>query len=245
MSAELITIINNTITETIHQAQVKTKYRQPLVGLASVTDPLFGQIHSQHRLPIDLLPTAKTVLAYFLPFEGELVETNRTDSYVARAWAEAYIETNGLLSAIAGHLQGALNRHGINSTYEQPTHNFDTINLRSHWSHKSVAYIAGLGTFGLHSLLITPAGCAGRFGSLVLDHEIPPTPKLEEELCLYRAKGSCLYCVRNCPSSALTEEGLDKQKCYAYVQEVDRHFSDLGPCSVCGKCTAGPCGVIR
>ena len=245
MSLDLIGLIQNTITETVNQAQVKTKYRQPLVAFAAADDPIFGQIHSEHLLPTDLLPAAKTVAAYFLPFDRRLVETNRKNPYVAKQWAEAYIETNGLLSTIADNLHGALISHGINSAYEQPTHNFDTVKLRSHWSHKNVAYIAGLGTFGHHSMLITPSGCAGRFGSLVMDWEIPPTPRPEEELCLYRANMSCLYCVRHCPSGALTEGGLDKQKCYAYVQEVDRYFSDLGPCSVCGKCVAGPCSGVK
>ncbi len=35
------------------------------------------------------------------------------------------------------------------------------------WSHKSAAAIAGLGSFGLHRMLITDAGCAGRCGSLL------------------------------------------------------------------------------
>ncbi|MDA8235224.1 MAG: epoxyqueuosine reductase [Clostridia bacterium] len=245
MSLDLIHLIHETISETINQAKVKTKYHQPLVGFAAADDSLFDQIHSEHILPTDLLPNAKTIVVYFLPFQGELAETNRQDPYVARQWADAYIETNGLLSTIACNLQAALSTHGVMAAFEQPTHNFDTVKLRSRWSHKSAAYIAGLGTFGLHSLLITPAGCAGRFGSLVLDREIPPTPRPQEEFCLYRAKGACLYCVRHCPSGALTEEGLNKQKCYAYVQEVDLHFSDLGSCQVCGKCATGPCGGVK
>jgi hypothetical protein len=56
------------------------------------------------------------------------------------------------------------------------THNFNEEDLTAGWSHKSVAFVAGLGTFGVNRMLITPAGCAGRFGSMVISAEIPPTP---------------------------------------------------------------------
>jgi len=244
LTQKIVNLIHSTIINTVRETPLQTKYRQPLVGFAAADDPLFKAIAPDHLLPYDLLPAAQTVVAYFLPFDKEIIEANRKDSYVARLWAEAYIETNRLISIIGGNLQEALASHGIASAWEQATHNFDPVNLRSAWSHKSIAYIAGLGTFGHHTMLITPMGCAGRFGSLVIDRFIPPTLRPPEKLCLYEAKGSCLYCVRHCPSGALTNGGLDRQKCYDYLLEVDRYFSDLGTCDVCGKCATGPCAKL-
>ncbi|MCL6636108.1 MAG: epoxyqueuosine reductase, partial [Peptococcaceae bacterium] len=101
----------------------------------------------------------------------------------------------------------------------------------------------GLGTFGLHHMLITARGCAGRLGSLVLDFPVPPSPRPENHYCLFRREGKCLACVKNCPTGALTRAGLDKKKCYKRLLEVDAHYGDLGLCDVCGKCATGPCAV--
>jgi epoxyqueuosine reductase len=109
-----------------------------------------------------------------------------------------------------------------------------------------VAAIAGLGSFGLHHMLITDAGCAGRFGSLVVDAVLEPTSGPEtptHERCRYFHDGSCRVCVERCPVGALTEDGLDKQRCYVWLLQVADHFHELGLADACGKCATGPCGL--
>ncbi|HHX95566.1 MAG TPA: epoxyqueuosine reductase [Clostridia bacterium] len=245
------TIIENTLKKVIEEDSKKstTFYRTPLLGYAEAEDSLFHQLTTagvpNHLLPTDLLPGARTVAAFFLPFTGELVKRNRQDHYVARSWAQAYIDTNWLINRCCQEIAAALDRYGVKTAWQRPTHNFDLEKLRARWSHKHVAYICGLGNFGLHHMLITPSGCAGRFGSLVIDYTLPPTPRKEIEPCLFFREGKCQQCVKNCPSGALTPEGLDDRKCYDYLLEVDSFYSDLGVCDVCGKCaTCGPCAVI-
>jgi len=107
-----------------------------------------------------------------------------------------------------------------------------------------VAAIAGLGSFGLHRMLITDAGCAGRFGSLVVDVALEPTSApgaLLRERCRYFYDGSCKVCVERCPTGALTEARLDKHRCYEWLLQVADHFHELGLADVCGKCATGPC----
>jgi epoxyqueuosine reductase len=48
----------------------------------------------------------------------------------------------------------------------------------------------------------------------------------------------------NCPTGALTAQGLDKHRCYAHLLEVEKQFQDLGLCDICGKCAVGPCASI-
>lgn len=242
--------IENRICRTISEAVGKTPYRSPLVGFARAEDPLFIELKKAvgpgHLLPEDILPEAASVVAFFVPFTKELVETNRKHPYVSREWAEAYIETNRLISFCCERLGEELAARGVKAAWQQPTHNFDPEKLVSFWSHKHVAYICGLGTFGLHHMLITPSGCAGRLGSIVLDRPITPTPRPGTHNCLFHHQGKCLACVKNCPTGALTREGLDKQKCYKHLLEVDASYDDLGLCDVCGKCaTGGPCAIIE
>lgn len=241
-------IIESTICETVAAAAGKTSYRKPLVGFAGAGDPLFNELKKAvgpgHLLPRDILPEAAAVAAFFVPFTRELVETNRKHTYVSREWAEAYIETNTLISLCCERLGEELSSRGVKAAWQQPTHNFDPAQLISYWSHKHAAFISGLGTFGLHHMLITPLGCAGRLGSIVFDRPVTPTPRPASHSCLYHLEGKCKACVKICPAGALTPEGLDKQKCYRRLLEVDTHYGDLDLCDVCGKCaTGGPCAV--
>lgn len=240
--AEKIIELINLQTET---ADTITQYRKPLIGFASAHDPLFDQmkdiIGPHHLHPTDLLAEAQTVIAFFLPFAETIITANRNDPQVAREWAVAYIETNQLIKTIGTELKKELTAQGIITVTQPATHNFNEQDLTAGWSHKSVAYVAGLGTFGINHLLITAAGCAGRFGSTVISAKIPPSPRPTIENCHYIRDSKCQFCVSNCPTGALTIQGLDKQRCYAHLLEVDKQFPDLGLCDICGKCAVGPC----
>lgn len=246
-SLHLEALIRATIGEMVKNAETETPYRPPLIAFASAANPGFARLREvatpQHLLPEDLLPGARSVVAFSLPFAEEVVEANRRASDVAREWAMAYIETNQLIARICQRLTDILAGRGVRAASEPATHNFDPVSLVSRWSHKSVAAIAGVGSFGLHHMLITDAGCAGRFGSLVTDAELEPTPVMGKQRCLYYHDGSCRQCVELCPVGALTEEGLDKGLCYRRCLEVDAYFADLGLTDVCGKCALGLCAL--
>jgi epoxyqueuosine reductase QueG len=240
-------LIRKTIEEMVQNAGTETSYRPPLIAFASAANPGFARLPEivtpEHLLPEQLLPGAQSAVAFFLPFAEEVVVANQRASYVAQEWAVAYVETNQLIGRICQRLTDMLAERGVRAAAEPATHNFDPVSLVSRWSHKSVAAVAGLGSFGLHHMLITDAGCAGRFGSLVTDVELEPTPVVEEQRCLYCHDGSCQQCVEFCPVGALTEEGLDKKLCYRRCLEVDAYFADLGLTDVCGKCAVGLCAL--
>jgi len=239
------------IRQQVAQARTETRYRPPLVGFAAVADPRFRQLRQlaepQHLLPTDLLPGARSVVAFFLPFAPEVVEANRIHRReIARAWALAYVETNELIRQISQGLVNAFAQRGFQAATEPPTHNFDPTTLVSRWSHKSVAAIAGLGSFGLHHMLITAAGCAGRFGSVVVDAVLestsPPAGPLPHR-CKYWVDGSCTDCIDRCPVGALTVDGIDKQLCNRWCLNAAGRFKAIGTADVCGKCATGPCAL--
>ena len=239
--------IENKIGSIVENAPTVTRYRKPLVGFASAKDPLFTEmkeiIGPHHLHPLEMLPEGKTVISFFLPFAKEIVKAQRAQTQVAREWAVAYIETNELIAEISSALIKELTAQNFKAVTQKATHNFNPTDLTAAWSHKSAAYVAGLGTFGLHHMLITPSGCSGRTGSVVTSAEIPASPRPSGEFCLYYKTGKCSFCVDHCPTAALTEHGLDKQKCYRQLLEVDASFPDLGLCDVCGKCAVGPCAL--
>ncbi len=227
----------------------KTRWKKPLVGFASVNDPLFPRlkewVRPSHALPQDLLPTGKTVIVYFLPFENRVQKENdREGFYPSRSWAVAYIETNRLIHDLNDHLQHFLEEMGYRTVYTPATHNYDPTILLSDWSHRHIAYIAGLGRVGLNNWLITEKGCCGRLGSFVTDAIFSPTPRPEQEFCLYKAGYKCSACIKNCTYGALFLDRFDRHACNQHLLKNDALFSDLETSDVCGKCGVGlPCST--
>ncbi len=222
-------------------------WRRPLAAVASAHDPLLRKLRlivdPEHALPEELLPSARSVIVFFIPFQKWVGEENgRSDPFAARSWAEAYVTTNLLIADINLHLRDCLARTGHQCATTPATHNFDEEKLISKWSHKHLAYIAGLGTFGSNCLLITRSGCCGRLGSLVTTMELDPTSRPREEWCLLKAGRRCSACFTRCTFGALGEDSFDRHACYRQCLVNDKHYSDLPLVDVCGKCgCAVPC----
>ena len=195
-----------------------------------------------HYLPSDLLSEAETVIAYFIPFTKETVTSNSKGKFASKQWAQSYTETNKLIIDLNSALTDMLKKHSFLAATTLPTHNFDEAKLVSIWSQKHVAYIAGLGKFGLHHMLITEKGCCGRLGSIITNAKITPTPINPEEFCLYKLDGSCGVCIKKCALKVLKIDEFDKQACYRKCLRNATMYADLGVTDVCGKCVAmTPC----
>ncbi|WP_148136800.1 epoxyqueuosine reductase [Candidatus Formimonas warabiya] len=242
---EIVSVIKNEVLG----SGKEELFREPLVGFASADDPLFSKLAEivgpEHVHPKDILESAKTVVAFFVPFSKRIVLENRKSPEVSPEWANIYLVANALINDISKKLIEHLAGKGIEGGTIKATHTFDEKTLQAGWSHRSAAYIAGLGRFGLNRMLITPVGCAGRYGSVVISEKIAPDPRPQEELCTYFINGQCGFCINNCPTQALKVDGFDRHKCYAHLLEVSKRFSDLGGlCDVCGKCVVGPCAIL-
>lgn len=247
--SELAELIRKTIVFEVSNNGFITPYRDPIIGFVSANDPGFAKlgewIEFQHLMPEDLLQGARSVVCFFLPFAPEIAYANEhKKSQVAREWAVAYMDTNALIGQIASRLVEVLTEKGVRAAAEPATGNFDRSELRSHWSHKSIAVLAGIGSFGLHQLVITDAGSAGRFGSVVIDAELQIDKPKNKERCEYYEFGTCMDCVFGCPVNAIIEdEPFDREACWEQCLKNARDFLDLGDeVQVCGKCAVvGPC----
>lgn len=219
-----------------------TDWESPLIAFASATDPAFERLRFavslSHKTPKELYPESKTVVVYYLPFVREIVESNHTDGPSSEGWARAYVETNRLIVDMNEHLVQELASIGVGAFSTPPTYNFDPETLTSQWSHKHAAFIAGLGTFGLHKMIITEKGCAGRLGSFFVDAKIQPSPRPFYEYCLYKYDKSCRRCVTRCTFGALREDSYDRFVCHEVLKKNNDRYGHLGPSDVCGKCAA-------
>ena len=196
-----------------------------------------------HILPTDLLPGARSVIVFYIPFVKELVKENRKGDLPCRNWGLAYVQTNDLIGRLTKALGDLLAEHGFKSGLTPATHNFDEAKLMARWSHKHLAHLAGLGRFGIHHMMITPVGCTGRMGSLVSDAELGDHPLITtSEACLLKAGKECGQCIKACPVEALSEEGFERRVCWDRLNDNRRkldYFDDLPDSThVCSKCVA-------
>lgn len=247
----IITEIKNYVGE--RSRIQKTKYREPLIAFASVDAPLFNRLGDigakSHCHPKSLLQNARTVISYFIPFTESVIESNNVDGLSSLEWVIAYAETNKLILDLGHHLKTIIGKEGFETYVPKPTNNFDKSTLESQWSHKHVACIAGLGTFGMHSMIITERGCAGRLGSVITELYVEYIPAShsqseipEREFCPCNDKGETPPCVEKCSFGALTGDGLDKFLCYEQCLKNSEYFKDFPLADVCGKCASGvPC----
>lgn len=227
-----------------------TKWGVPLVGFAAADDPYFTKlktaVSATHAVPKDLLVNAETVISFFLPFPKTVTFTNNKERLSSPEWAVSYIETNELIKHLNIHLEKYFKAIGEEVVGVPATHNWIEDKLISNWSHRHMAFIAGLGRFGLNNMLITDKGCCGRVGSLITSAVIKPDARPETEACLYRHDGSCKKCVRKCVNDALAEDSFDRFKCYDQLLENVEEHKSLGYADVCGKCLAAvPCSHIN
>lgn len=219
-------------------------WRPPLLVTARADDrfDLLPRIAApDHLLPEDLLPGAKSIIVYFIPFVEDLAARNLPGKFPHRDWAVAYNDTNTMIGRTNDALAEFLNQAGFKAEVTPPTANFDTVSLMSRWSHKHLGYLAGLGRFGLNSQLITTVGCTGRLGSLVSDAPLGDNPLTTmDEHCLAKRGFECRQCLDRCPVQALSvESGCDRKRCYTkLLTHLKRdNFKGLPPHSqVCGKC---------
>ncbi len=217
-------------------------FRPPLVGFSSADDPAFEEIPRlvgpHHLRPRDILPEVETVVSFFIPFSAPVVKNNQGDGPVSREWGLAYLAANVLINRVSASLVGLVEAAGGRAASVPATHTFDKVTLKTAWSHRSAAWVAGLGRFGLNRMLIGPAGGAGRYGTVFISPKLAADARSEEEYCLHLKGDRCGACVRACPVGALTVEGYyDRYGCYKLLQANNEYLNlDGRLANVCGKC---------
>ncbi|MBQ2418861.1 MAG: hypothetical protein II281_03535, partial [Alistipes sp.] len=230
----------------------KRLYDSPIIKIGSATDPLWEQLKAPQavgqlfRTPKEWMPSAQTVVSYFAPFSDFVVEGNRADGVdVGNGWLYARVEGQAFLTEMNHFLEQWFVSQGVKALSPYASDEFKyvfeagscediedkTLSFTSNWSERHVAFVCGMGTFGLSKGLITERGVAGRFGSVIVDAPLEVTPRPYTDIYEYCTK--CGACMR-CPAGAITlEEGKSHEKCSAYVHTLRVKYA---PRFGCGKC---------
>ena len=236
----------------IRQRQLPNWWKDPLLAAAPV-DARFNVLPriaaADHMLPNELLASCQTVLVFFIPFADSLSNGNIEGKFPSNDWGLSLSLTNDLIHRTSAFISRLLDQSGFKSAFTPATYDFHPESLTARWSHKHLAHLCGLGRFGVNAQLITPAGCAGRLGSLVTEARLGNHPlTADKALCLHKAGQECLACLQRCPVQAITLNGIDRQRCNRRLQVNRKRFAAKpgmrDDIEVCAKCVSGmPCDL--
>lgn len=252
MKQQIIKLIEDFVKEYPTTKKTESSWREAVIGFASADNPKFRElkeiISPSHDLPTDFIADAKSIIAYFMPFTEDVVQSNAETTKNSREWDIINIETNNLIIDVGTFLKDTVGKEGYKLEVIPPTDNYNKQTFISHWSHRHIAYIAGIGMFGINNMLITEKGCCGRIGSVVTNIVLEADETQTEEACLYKYNGSCKKCVKNClvDSISIKEESVcvDKNKCYTQVYTANISEYPIGLGQTCGKCMCNvPCAT--
>ncbi len=256
-------IVDDFVKEKDSEGLIKDIWRKPLVGFGNAEHPRIKElktwVQTEHVLPSDVLPGAKTIVSYFIPISKTIGDSNITGRLSSKEWAMAYEKTNAALGELGNILSGFLNAQGYKSLVPAEATRYDERILMSKWSQRHLAWLCGLGTFGINNMFITESGTCGRLGSILTTLPMETDAPLKQEYCLYKADGSCGMCLERCPVGALTTTAYDRFKCNALCDEnakvhigygssysLDNTETELIGTNTCGKCVVGvPCTYKR
>ena len=212
-------------------------FDEPTVRYADAADPFFQTFKTVigpfHRTPQEALErrfpgaTARSVVSWVLPVREDIRRANRRQTDIpAEPWAAMRSFGEVANSNMKRQLCRVLQQKGWTATSPHEDQVDDGLDFAkcvdkgSFWSERHVAFVAGLGTFGLSGGLITEHGIAMRLGSVVTDLPLPATPRPYGDdpfgWCT-----RCGACARRCPggSIGMTPEARDKTKCVRHIMD--------------------------
>ena len=219
-------------------------FREPLVGFSSAKDYRYVKlkelIGDWHLHPLEILPEADGIISYFIPFTKEVVEEPKTVKHGSPKWGESYVVINEYFNQINHVISKYIEEQGYQAATIPATHTYDPKVLKSAWSHRSAAVIAGVGAFGANRLLITEKGSGGRFCTVLTSAPLKGKDEPDEVRCLYLKNGTCGRCVEVCPVDALGLDGtFHKFDCQEELFKNERLMKvslNLSGADACGKC---------
>lgn len=227
-------------------------FDQPIFAFASADDSEFNLLKGPtavgeiFMLPSEWLSGANTVISFFLPFTDVIVNSNKSDKkWPSSEWLHGRIEGQRFIGKLSSYLSEKLKEKGYESVVPALDKRFKIkkdesalLTFSSNWSERHVAYLCGLGTFGLSKGLITKKGIAGRFSSIITNLELDADQRPYTDL--YQYCTMCGACVKKCPVNAISlEEGKDHIKCSDFLDITGEKYK---PRYGCGKCQVSvPC----
>ena len=246
-------------------------YEEPGIGFVRGDDPILEQykeiIGPHHFTPGEIMrwqaeqngveppaPEDLSVVSFYLPFTSKTIKDNAAAAdWTSERWAQTRLLGEIFSQTLVREIVTDLMGRGILAVSPDVTPQFNKkrypkVGWASPWSHRHMAYAAGLGTFGMHDFMITEKGAAVRFASFVVNLKLTPNRQRLEDIhayCRHYQGLPCLKCLKRCPVDAITaEHAHDKDSCAKRVGESLKYCNKHYHIFIygCGLCATGvPC----
>jgi epoxyqueuosine reductase len=266
LEADVVDFVTHSPLNRLAEIDDSPIWDPPLVGFADGDDPLFdlllqvvGSCQQTPRTALaerfgSVSAPEIAVVSWVLPAAGPTRASNRqmVDGPSQR-WNHTRFRGEAFNNLVREHVEQWFRDRSVSALAPVLTPNFSMQRaergLASPWSERHIAYIAGLGTFGLSDGLITARGIAHRLGSVVAETGCRPTPRpysSHHAYCTFYQSRGCQACIRRCPVGAISDQGHDKEACRTYIFETLGPWAKkpgyMGDYGACGLCQTGvPC----
>jgi len=194
-----------------------------------------------------------SVVAYILPINQKTRDENLeySNEMPSERWAHTRLFGEEANQKLQKFLIKNLKQEGINAVAPMTQGYMFRIHRKhengvwaSTWSHRHMAFAAGLGSFGLSDGFINECGIAMRCGSLIVDYKLPSDAEKRPDDPYYFCT-NCGACIERCPVGAISFENRhDKLKCSLHVMSSIPYIKDNYKINIysCGLCQVGvPC----
>lgn len=186
---------------------------------------------SEFRNIKSLFPNVKTVVSALLSYNYKWNTPSDRAGYITEyTSANFYKILSKKLDKLAKEIKQL-------SRDNRPNNEFYRVFVNSKLNDKLGAYSGGLGYIARNSL-VTNEEYGSKFviGSILLDFDIPPDSVAEADLC-----GDCRACLNSCPTGALLDKKVLKERClqhisssldfnYDLIKEWGTRFYGCGDC---------------
>ncbi len=248
-------------------------FDEPLVGFVRGNNPIFQEFKKKHIIgphhftPEEMMrwqaknnnvpapePEDISVVSFIMPITDITKSDNAArKDWVSERWAQTRLLGELFSQIFVREIVHYLMGRGILAVSPDVTPMFNkkrypAVGWASPWSHRHMAYAAGLGTFGMHDFLITEKGSAHRCGSFVVNARLKPERYRRYDIhahCLHYQGIPCLKCKSRCPVDAISAENAhDKEACSKRVAASTRYCLSNYRIFIygCGLCATGtPC----
>jgi epoxyqueuosine reductase len=212
--------------------EMKSKLDVDLLGVASVEKSTSKELKEK---AISLLPNTKSVVVLGKEIYKEVVSLLRPSKEVGEAEPGELLRAhtdylNGRINRAVHELAGFFKQEGFRSLPLPAVSPVDERFLTSLFSFKHAAQLAGLGTIGHHSLLITPKyGPRVRLACLLTEATLEASQLADKDYCV-----NCDACIRECPARAI--QAPNQGEVYSINKFACRTYRQAGlNCGVCMK----------